>query len=229
MAVALSSVEAAERVSDDGGETVAAGVSNAKATADDTTGEIQLEIRENLNETAFFMPQLVTDKSGSVSIKFTLPESLTTWQFMSLSHDKQMNTGLLSGTVTAQKKLMIQPNMPRFIRVGDKAQMSAVVTNNHDKELSGKASMLLMRSADGKTVAKSEAHFSVKPGQQAPVTFSIPDNLADDIYVCRVTAQSSGCSDGEQQYLPILSDKVEVTTTREHGGYFRRMDTGDRG
>ncbi len=224
MAVALSSVEAAERVSDDGGETVAAGVSNAKVMADDATEEIQVEIRENLNETAFFMPQLVTDKSGSVSIKFTLPESLTTWQFMSLSHDKQMNTGLLSGTVTAQKKLMIQPNMPRFIRVGDKAQMSAVVTNNHDKELSGKASMLLMRSADGKTVAKSEAHFSVKPGQQVPVTFSIPDNLADDIYVCRVTAQSSGCSDGEQQYLPILSDKVEVTTTRA----FTQVQPGEK-
>ncbi len=212
--LAVSEAETAARV----GEADASGTAETDIDAD------QIQVRENLNETAFFMPQLVTDKSGNVSIKFTLPESLTTWQFMSLSHDKQMNTGMLSGTVTAQKKLMIQPNVPRFIRVGDKAQMSAVITNNHDSELSGKASMMLMRSSDGKTVAKSETQFSVKPGQQTPVTFSIPDNLADDIYVCRVTAQTSGCSDGEQQYLPILSDKVEVTTTRA----FTQVQPGEK-
>lgn len=189
-----------------------------------SVGGTDVQVRKNLNETAFFMPQLVTDKAGNVSVKFTLPESLTTWQFMSLSHDKQMNTGLLTGTVMAQKKLMIQPNMPRFVRMGDKAQMSAVITNNHDGELSGKACMQLLRSSDGKTVAKSETRFSVKAGEQTSVTFAIPDNLQDDVYVCRVTAQSSGCSDGEQHLLPVLSDKVEVTTTRA----FTQVQPGEK-
>ncbi len=173
-----------------------------------------VQMRENLNETAFFMPQLITDKSGNVSVKFTLPESLTTWRFMSISHDKQMNTGSLDGEAIAQKKLMIQPNMPRFIREGDKAQMSAVITNNQDRDMTGKAYVQILRSEDEKVVARTETHFSVKAGQQTNVTFSLPGNLASDVYICRVVAQSSNYSDGEQHLLPVLTDKVEVTTTK---------------
>ncbi len=184
------------------------------AADDDAAVADDVPMRENLNETAFFMPQLITDKSGNVSVKFTLPESLTTWRFMSLSHDKQMNTGSLEGEVIAQKKLMIQPNMPRFIREGDKAQMSAVITNNQDRDLSGKAYVQILRSEDEKAVARTETHFSVKAGQQTSVTFQLPSNLASDVYICRVVAQSSGFSDGEQHLLPVLTDKVEVTTTK---------------
>lgn len=214
MAAALTNFDAMEDSSGEGSDVVVAGVSNATATADDATGEIPVEIRENLNETAFFMPQLVTDKSGNVSIKFKLPESLTTWQFMALSHDKQMCTGRIFGEAVAQKKLMIKPNMPRFIRVGDKAQLSAVITNNSDRDLSGKAYVQLLRSSDRKAVANVETRFNVKAGQQTPVTFSLPSNLSEEVYVCSVVAQTSGFSDGEQSLLPILSDKVEVTTTR---------------
>ena len=76
-------------------------------------------MRENLNETAFFYPQLQTDGNGNVSIKFTLPESLTTWRFMGLAHDEDMNNGFLSDDIVAQKTLMVQPNMPRFVRMGE--------------------------------------------------------------------------------------------------------------
>ena len=214
-AMAMSRTDAdGEEESSDAKEVVVGGVSNAQATAGDVTEETPVEIRENLNETAFFMPQLVTDKSGNVSIKFKLPESLTTWQFMALSHDKQMCTGRIFGEAVAQKKLMIKPNMPRFIRVGDKAQLSAVITNTSDSDLSGKAYVRIQRSSDEKIMAKVETRFSVKAGQQTPVTFSLPSNLSEDVYICSVVAQTSGFSDGEQSLLPVLSDKVEVTTTR---------------
>lgn len=184
------------------------------AMEDGASDADNVQMRENLNETAFFMPQLITDKSGNVSVKFTLPESLTTWRVMTLSHDKKMNTGSLDGEVVAQKKLMIQPNMPRFIREGDKAQMSAVITNNQDRDMTGKAYVQILRSEDEKVVARTETQFSVKAGQQTNVTFSLPGNLASDVYICRVVAQSSNYSDGEQHLLPVLTDKVEVTTTK---------------
>ncbi len=190
------------------------GSTSARATEDTTSEQDNVPMRENLNETAFFMPQLVTDKWGNVSVKFTLPECLTTWRVMTLSHDKQMNTGSMEAEVIAQKKLMIQPNMPRFIREGDKAQMSAIITNNQDRDMTGKAYVQILRSADEKVMAKVETPFSVKAGQQTNVTFSLPANLASDVYICRVVAQSSNFSDGEQHLLPVLSDKVEVTTTK---------------
>lgn len=181
---------------------------------DDMNDISNVPMRDNLNETAFFMPQLVTDKNGKVDIKFTLPESLTTWKFMSLSHDKNMNIGSLSSEVIAQKKLMIQPNIPRFIREGDKAQMSATIMNNSEKNISGKAYLIIMNPRDEKVLSKLESKFQISQGKQSTVMFNLPENLVADVYVCKVVAQTSNFSDGEQQLLPVLSNNIEVTTTR---------------
>ncbi len=171
-------------------------------------------VRENLNPTAFFMPNLVTDKHGNVSIKFTLPESLTTWRFMSIAHDKSLNVGSLEGEVIAQKKLMIKPNMPRFIRENDKAQISATVANMSGKKLSGKASIRIIEPESQKTVYLSSNKYSLLSDSTTSVTFVLPANISAGTYVCRITAEANGMSDGEQNYLPVISNKVEVTTTK---------------
>ena len=86
-------------------------------------------LRENLNETAFFFPQLATNDNGDVSLRFTLPESVTTWKLMTLAHDKEMNYGQRTDEVIAQKTVMVQPNLPRFIRIGDKAEATTFIAN----------------------------------------------------------------------------------------------------
>ncbi len=171
-------------------------------------------VRENLEPTAFFMPNLVTDKDGNVSMKFTLPESLTTWRFMSIAHDKSLNVGSLEGEVIAQKKLMVKPNMPRFIRENDKAQISAMVSNISGKKLTGKVSIRIIEPESQKTVYLSSSKYSLASDSTTSVTFALPDNLSAGVYICRITAESGELSDGEQNYLPIISNKVEVTTTK---------------
>jgi uncharacterized protein YfaS (alpha-2-macroglobulin family) len=206
--------EAVEEVAYDAAAESSANQKTMTMPTEEVDAQPTVSVRENLNETAFFMPQLITDNAGNAAVKFTLPESVTTWRFMSLAHDRQMNVGSLVGEVIAQKKLMIQPNMPRFIREGDKAQMSAMIINNCKNDLSGKATLQLINPSDDKIAAVCESNFSVRVGQQTSVKFEIPDNLAADVYICKVTAQTTGCSDGEQHLLPILSNNVEVTTTR---------------
>lgn len=186
----------------------------AASEQDAPAEEPVVPLRENLSETAFFMPQLVTDSKGAVAIKFTLPESLTTWRFMSLSHDKVMNIGSLKGEVIAQKKLMIQPNMPRFVREGDNARISANITNSSDKDLSGKSTLVIVSPNDDRTIVRRDVSFNVAAGKQTSVTFDVPSSLASDVYVCRITAQTPSFSDGEQHLLPVLTNAVEVTTTR---------------
>ena len=95
------------------------------------TGDIQ--IRENFAETAFFYPQLRTNEKGEVSISFVLPESLTRWKFMGLAHTRNVDYGKIEATATASKEFMLQPNMPRFVRVGDKANIAASLMNLSDK------------------------------------------------------------------------------------------------
>ena len=88
---------------------------NEETAVQEHTGGNSNALRENLNETAFFYPALTTNAKGEVNIKFTLPESVTTWRFMGYAHDKTMNSALLTGEAVASKAVMVQPNMPRFV------------------------------------------------------------------------------------------------------------------
>lgn len=97
-----------------------------------------VQIRENLNETAFFFPGLLTDDKGNVSMRFTLPESVTTWQFYGLAHDKELNNGTISATSVAKKTVMIQPNVPRFVRSADRGVLSARIANTSEKTVNAR-------------------------------------------------------------------------------------------
>lgn len=173
-----------------------------------------VQMRENLAETAFFMPQLVTDSAGTVKIKFTLPESLTTWRLLGLSHTQDMMTGKIEGEAVAQKSLMVVPNVPRFVRSGDKVTIVARIYNNVEKTLSGKAVMTLIDPATEKAVKTLTSPYKAEALATTTATFSFDAPLDYQILICKISASADGFSDGEQHYLPILSDKELVTETR---------------
>ena len=132
----------------------------AKEAAADNASDSGL--RTNFDETAFFMPQLVTDAKGNVAMKFTLPESVTTWRFMGLAHDKEMRMGLLTDEAVAQKQLMVQPRMPRFLRQDDKANISATVANLSAKSLNTTVTMTLLDAATEKVVKTETRKLNIK-------------------------------------------------------------------
>ena len=174
-----------------------------------------VQMRENMNETAFFFPTLQTDEKGNLSFSFTLPESVTTWKFMGLAHDKQMNHGLLTAQTVAKKTVMVQPNMPRFLRKGDRASLSARVMNTSEKPVTGVARLELIDPETGQRVFADEKRYSISPNQSAGIQFDIPDSqlAGGALLIARISAEGKGYSDGEQHYLPILSDEELVTTT----------------
>ena len=172
----------------------------------------QVQVRENLQETAFFYPQLVADENGGVTLKFTLPESLTTWRFMGLAHTTDLCHGMLDGEAVAQKDVMIQPNMPRFVREGDQATVSARLFNLSGKTVSGTARLQLVDPETDKVVYETARPFSLDADSSAAVTFQLTPQ-AEQLLVCRVTASGQGFSDGEQHYLPVLPAKERVTVT----------------
>lgn len=134
------------------------------------TGDIQ--IRENFAETAFFYPQLRTNEKGEVSISFVLPESLTRWKFMGLAHTRNVDYGKIEATATASKEFMLQPNMPRFVRVGDKANIAASLMNLSDKGVKGTVRMELFNPETEKVFYSQKQKFDVKGGEtgQPPAT-----------------------------------------------------------
>ena len=175
------------------------------------TGDIQ--IRENFAETAFFYPQLRTNETGEISISFVLPESLTRWKFMGLAHTRNVDYGKIEATATASKEFMLQPNMPRFVRVGDKANIAASLMNLSDKGVKGTVRMELFNPETEKVFYSQKQKFDVKGGETGHVnfTFEVSDKYA--VMACRMVADGDTFSDGEQRYIPVLTDKQWVTET----------------
>jgi uncharacterized protein YfaS (alpha-2-macroglobulin family) len=179
--------------------------------------EAPVQIRKNFNETAFFYPHLQTNPEGDVIIAFTIPEALTQWKMMGFAHTKELEYGFVYNELVTQKDLMVVPNTPRFFREGDTLVYTSKITNLSGDELAGNARLQLfdavtMQPVDAWFKNKDlEKSFTVKKGQSALVgwTLQIPGDL--DAVTYRLTAKSGRFSDGEEQAVPILKNRVLVT------------------
>lgn len=172
----------------------------------------KVQVRENMNETAFFYPALESDNNGNVAIRFTLPESVTTWKFMGLAHDKEMRNGLLVDEAVAQKTVMVQPNMPRFLREGDKSTIVVKLFNTSDKKVSGNTRMQILDPETNKVVWQKTQNYSIDAEGSATISFDV-QGLKEGVYIHKVVAAGNGYSDGEQHYLPVLSNRELVVNT----------------
>ena len=172
----------------------------------------KVQVRENMNETAFFYPALESDNNGNVAIRFTLPESVTTWKFMGLAHDKEMRNGLLVDEAVAQKTVMVQPNMPRFLREGDKSCIVVKLFNTSDKKVNGNARMQILDAETQKVVWQKTQGYRIDAEGSATVSFDV-QGLKEGVYINKVVAAGNGYSDGEQHYLPVLSNRELVVNT----------------
>jgi uncharacterized protein YfaS (alpha-2-macroglobulin family) len=200
-------------------QTVALGGALADETGskDKAGGLGEIKARSNFNETAFFFPHLQTNEEGEVIIKFTIPESLTKWKFMSLSHTKDLKYGSLIDEVVTQKELMVMPNAPRFFREGDQMTFSAKISNLSEKELKGTAQLffydaITQKPLDAKFIkGNTQRTFEVKKDQSTAVNWNItiPDNLQAVTY--KIVAKAGKFTDGEEMAIPILSNRMLVT------------------
>ena len=179
----------------------------------DEDDEMRIPIRRNLNETAFFHPRLMADENGEVTIRFTLPESLTTWKFMALAHTKDMMTGTFTDAAVASKDVMARLDLPRFVRMGDHAALSASLYNLTQKTIKGKVTMEVFDPATEKTLWKKTRKLEVAASADTVVTFTYVPVEGVTLSACRVLFEADSHSDGEQRYLPVLEDKEWLTQT----------------
>ncbi|MCG8235578.1 alpha-2-macroglobulin family protein [Tenacibaculum finnmarkense] len=177
-----------------------------------------IKIRKNLQETAFFYPHLTTDKKGNISFSFTTPEALTKWKLQLLAHTKEALSATKTLTTVTQKELMITPNAPRFLREGDNITLSAKISNLSEEKLAGISQLILTDAITGKEInlldnSTKNQSFSVNSKGNTSVSWNlaIPDNIQAVQY--KIVAKAGNFSDGEQNMLPVLSNRMLVTET----------------
>ncbi|HNT26950.1 MAG TPA: alpha-2-macroglobulin family protein, partial [bacterium] len=178
-----------------------------------------VQIRKNLQETAFFYPQLMTDEKGETIVSFTVPEALTTWKMIGLAHTKELESVILKNELKTQKELMVAPNMPRFLREGDRLILSAKISNMTDAVQTGSAELKLLDARTMNDVgatfalAQKDADFTVPAKRSGAVKWEVTVPRRDDPVVWRIVAKAGDTGDGEENILPILSDRMLVTET----------------
>lgn len=170
-------------------------------------------LRTNFAETAFFYPQLRTNEQGEVAFTFTVPQSLTRWNFRGYSHTKDMMTGMLDASVVTAKEFMLTPNMPRFVRTGDETQIAGTIANLTDKAVNGTAQLTLFDPMTEKVIIIQRRKFSVEAGRNVAVSFRFHVSDRYDLLGVRMVADGGTFSDGEQHLLPVLSNKEYITET----------------
>ena len=199
------------------GTTMKSSVTSAQTVATTTVEPKPVKIRENFNETAFFYPQLHTDSNGNVKVTFTAPESLTRWNVKMLAHTPDLYFGQEEAQVITQKDLMVQLNLPRFVRRSDKLTLAANVVNMTDKALTTTVKLQVINPENEKplTLQSSETQtITLEPKGTKAVEWQLGELKDYDLVICKVTAQAGNFTDGEQKYLPVLPDKVLVTESQ---------------
>ncbi|MCO6459700.1 MAG: alpha-2-macroglobulin [Pirellulaceae bacterium] len=177
----------------------------------------QVSARTNLNETAFFLPHLVSSDDGTVRMEFTMPEALTEWKFLGFAHDAQLRGGLLTDKTVTAKDLMIQPNPPRFLREGDLLEFTVKVSNQSPTAQQGQVRLTLADAASGSSVDSLlgnqtlDQAFDIPAGESKSFSWKlqVPDDLGFLTY--KAVGSTGRLSDGEEGYLPVLSRRVLVT------------------
>lgn len=201
----------------------------ADETVKFTDGASSPALRENFAETAFYYPHLHTDSTGTVTMSFVMPDALTKWNFNGFVHTKEMDYGFVKASFTTSKPFMVQPNMPRFVRVGDDSSISSSLINMSDGNISGKVTMTISNPISGKVVYSGTNDFNVREGETGVVTFNYKVTEGIDVLVCTIMAEAGEFSDGERHYLPVLSDKqliVENVPVQLRGDETKTVDTG---
>lgn len=172
--------------------------------------------RRNFNETAFFYPRLQTDEQGYATVSFTVPESLTRWHVNVLAHTKNLFSGICTDQVVTQKDLMVQLNLPRFIRSSDKLLLQANVVNLTDSSQQVQVKLELIDPKTEKALALKDGlikSVQLAPKETKAVEWSLTEFAPYELVACKVVAWNKAFSDGEQRYLPVLPDRVLINET----------------
>jgi alpha-2-macroglobulin len=178
------------------------------------------QMRSNFAETAFFSPQLITDKDGSATVEFTTPDSVTGWNVWVHAVSRDLSSGSTTRETKSVKELMVRPYLPRFFREEDQAAVKVVVNNAGDKPLSGELTLEVIDPETQKVqtalfgIATTKQPFTVEAGKGANVTFPLTAPKQVGTYAFRVVASAGSYSDGELRPLPVLPSRWHLVQSR---------------
>lgn len=183
------------------------------ASAQDGPQTTPFAYRDGETPLAFFRPMLTTDADGRLSFSFTVPNANTTWSFNALAFTDKLLTTTASATVLANKPIMVQPNLPRFLRTGDRAVILASVMNNSDSVQAVHTVVEIFDAVSGAVTASQSSDDVIEPGKSATVSTTLSVPMDNPFIGYRVKSSAAGFADGEQSLIPVQPSTTPVIET----------------
>jgi uncharacterized protein YfaS (alpha-2-macroglobulin family) len=188
-----------------------------EAATGEALGLDLVKARSDFSETVFFFPTLATDAEGNVVLRFSMPDALTRWKLRVFAHTPDLMTGALERSTITQKDLMVIPNMPRFLREGDRITLSTKLTNLSDRPLSGNVSLQLLDALSMQPISDrfglrdNIRAFTADQGRSTMASWEVQVPEGISAVAWRIVAKAGDFSDGEEMALPVLPNRMLVT------------------
>ncbi len=170
---------------------------------------LNLQIRRDFSDSAYWNAQLRTDNNGKATVEFKLPDSLTGWQVVVTAISKDLHVGRHETSFQTARPIMVAPILPRFFTEGDKVRVSANVQNRTDTR---QAVRVRLKADNGKVAEPTETDITLEPQSVASVSW---DFQAGDAGFAQLlmSAESKGGSDASLKRLPVVRAGVEHVET----------------
>ena len=192
-------------------------VNDSAEESGETKPQGEKSIRRDFRETAFFYPQLTTDKDGNVEFEFLVPQSITKWKFRAVAHTKDLSADLSEMEIVAKKDMFITPNYPKVLYQNDEIYYTAKISNTSDKTLTGKSYLVVTNekgeNITSQVVQKERVDFTVAGNNSVIVKWKLAVPSDASVLTIRSVAETASLTDAEEHIIPVLTTKVLITET----------------
>lgn len=171
-------------------------------------GGLGEQTRTFFPNTAYWEPALRTGSDGRAVVEVRLPDTLTTWRLTARGVTADTRVGEARSDIVTSKELIVRPAVPRFLIVGDRASLGAIVHNFTDEPLR----VLVSLAAQGLEVEGSATRsLTIGPGEDALVRWQTSAPAEGDAITITFDARSGALSDTVRLTLPLYSFLVPET------------------
>ncbi len=165
-------------------------------------------VRGDFQNTALWIGELTTDVDGRASFDLALPDNATTWRARARAVTAGTQVGEGESELLVTQPLLVRPALPRFLRVGDEADLRTLVRNGTDEP----RDITVAVAAEGLALDDDAAQTQrIEPGRSA--LFAWPARAPEaGTATVRFTATTTGYGDAVELSFPVHLDVTRETT-----------------
>ncbi|MBS1716121.1 MAG: hypothetical protein JSS72_00135 [Armatimonadetes bacterium] len=164
-------------------------------------GEANVTVRKNFKDTAFWTPDVETDRNGNASVAVRLPDNLGQWRATAVAVTDDTKVGQQKVVITAAKDLMARVETGQVSVEGDEQQVTVTLTNATATDM---VANVRVQAEGVQLTGFDNRQMTIKAHSDTPIVGSakILSGVAQGVITVKAWT-SAGPNDGVEQKVKI--------------------------